>query len=130
MHKNPRTGTKSLHSPVWASRGKRIAPVEVDGLTEDESRRFLDRLEAHCLSPEFRYDHVHHPGDVTIWSNFATLHVAPPVKQSINDPKDARLMYRMSCKGVPSYELPRTDEQSWIDANIVPPYRTPPDMLG
>ncbi len=125
VHTNPRTGTKSLHSPVWASRGKRIAPVEVDGLGEDDSRRFLDRLEAHCLRPEFRYDHVHTPGDVTIWSNFATLHVAPPVKQSINDPADARLMYRMSCKGAPSYELPRNDSQRWIDDNIVPPYRTP-----
>ena len=125
VHTNPRTGTKSLHSPVWASRGKRIAPVEVDGLDEEDSRRFLDRLEAHCLRPEFRYDHVHTPGDVTIWSNFATLHVAPPVKQSINDPDDARLMYRISCKGAPSDELPRDDAQSWIDDNIVPPYRSP-----
>lgn len=125
VHTNPRTGTKSLHSPVWASRGKRIAPCEVDGLSEDESRHFLDRLEAHCLRPEFRYDHVHTPGDVTIWSNFSTLHVAPPVKRSINDPADARLMYRMSCKGEPSYDLPRNDSQPWIDENIVPPYRSP-----
>ena len=125
VHTNPRTGTRSLHSPVWASRGERIAPVEVDGLGEDDSRRFLDRLEAHCLRPEFRYDHVHAPGDLTIWSNFATLHVAPPVKRSIDDPDDARLMYRISCKGAPSYELPRSDPQSWIDDNIVPPYRSP-----
>ena len=124
VHVNPRTGTKSLHSPVWASRGKRIAPVEVDGMGEDESRRFLDRLEAHCLRPEFRYDHAHTPGDVTIWSNFSTLHVAPPVKKSISDPADARLMYRMSCKGDPSDTLPRDDSQSWIVDNIVPPYRT------
>ena len=124
VHTNPRTGTKSLHSPIWASRGKRVAPVEVDGMTPDESRHFLDRLEAHCLQPQFRYDHVHSPGDLTIWSNFSTLHVAPPVKKSINDPADARLMYRMSCKGEPSYELPRTDSDTWIDENIVPPYRS------
>lgn len=124
VHTNPRSGTKSLHSPVWASRGKRVAPVEVDGLSPDESREFLDRLETHCLRPEFRYDHVHAPGDLTIWSNFSTLHVAPPVKKSINDPADARLMYRMSCKGDPSFELPRSDAQAWIDANIVPPYRS------
>ena len=65
------------------------------------------------------------PGDVTIWSNFSTLHVAPPVKKSIDDPADARLMYRMSCKGDPSYTLPRDDAPGWIDDNIVPPYRTP-----
>lgn len=125
VHVNPRTGTKSLHSPVWASRGKRIAPVEVEGMNEDESRHFLDRLESHCLRPEFRYDHVHTPGDVTVWSNFSTLHVAPPVKKSINDPADARLMYRMSCKGNPSDTLPRGDSDEWIADNIVPPYRSP-----
>ena len=34
-------------------------------------------------------------------------------------------MYRMSCKGEPSYDLPRNDSQPWIDENIVPPYRSP-----
>ncbi len=90
----------------------------------DASRHFFDRLEAHCLRPEFRYDHPHVPGDVTIWSNFSTLHVAPPNKRVINDPDDARLMYRISCKGDPCYQLPRSDAPAWIDDNIVPPYQT------
>jgi len=81
--------------------------------------------EEHVLQPQFRYDHVHRPGDVTIWSNFSTLHVAPPNKKIINDPADARLMYRISCKGEPSYELPRPDTDAWIANNIVPPYRSP-----
>jgi alpha-ketoglutarate-dependent taurine dioxygenase len=119
---------RSLHSPVWASRGRRVAPVEVDGMGSDESRRFLDRLEEHCLQPEFRYDHVHTPGDVTIWNNFATLHTAPPSKPIVNHPDDARLLYRISCKGDPSYELPRSDTDKWIAANISPPYRTPPQI--
>lgn len=125
VHTNPRNGIKSLHSPVWASRGRRIAPVEVDGMSPDASRAFLDQLECHVLQPEFRYDHPHTPGDVTIWSNFATLHVAPPYKRVVNDPADARLMYRISCKGDPCYALPRLDTDEWIAANIVPPYRTP-----
>jgi taurine dioxygenase len=124
VYVNPRTGRRSLHSPVWASRGARIAPVEVDGLSDDESRHFLDRLEAHCLQPDFRYDHVHRPGDVTIWDNFATLHVAPPFKRIINTPDDARLMYRMSCKGEPSYVLPRSDPDEWLSQHVTPPYRT------
>ncbi|MGH1488314.1 MAG: TauD/TfdA dioxygenase family protein [Acidimicrobiales bacterium] len=125
VYTNPRTGTKSLHSPVWASRGKRVAPAQIEGLNEDESREFLDRLEEHVLQPQFRYDHVHTPGDVTMWSNFATLHDAPPYKSSINTPDDARLMFRVSCKGRPSATLPRNDSDEWIAANLVPPYRTP-----
>ena len=124
VYLNPRNGKKSLHSPVWASRGKRVAPAQVEGMTTDESRHFLDELEEHCLAPEFRYDHPHEPGDVTIWSNFATLHVAPPTKKFVNDPADARLLYRISCKGPVSPELPRPDSDEWIEANITPPYRS------
>jgi alpha-ketoglutarate-dependent taurine dioxygenase len=124
VYVNPRTGRKSLHSPIWASRGKNIAPVQIDGLSEQESREFLDAIESHVLQPQFRYDHVHTPGDVTIWSNFATLHNAPPVKSQICQPEDARLMYRISCKGEPCYELPRQDSDAWLEANITPPYRS------
>lgn len=121
---NPRTGRKALHSPIWASRGKRVAPAAIDGMSTDESREFLDRLEQHCLAPEFRYDHPHMPGDVTIWSNFSTLHVAPPTKRPVNDPADARLLYRISCKGPVSDTLPRPDGDEWIATNITPPYRS------
>jgi len=125
VHVNPRNGRKSLHSPIWASRGKRVAPAQVEGMTSDESRLFLDRLEEHCLSPQYRYDHLHQPGDVTMWSNYATLHVAPPTKKFVNDPADARLMYRISCKGPVSPTLPRADTDEWIQVNITPPYRSP-----
>ena len=124
VYVNPRTGRKSLHSPIWASRGKNIAPVTIDGLSEQESREFLDEIESHVLQPKYRYDHVHQAGDITIWSNFSTLHNAPPAKSVINKPEDARLMYRISCKGEPSYDLPRTDTDEWLNANIVPPYKS------
>lgn len=124
VHVNPRTGRHSLHSPIWASRGKRVAPASIDGCSPDEARWFFDRLEEHCLAAEFRYDHPHTPGDVTIWSNFSTLHVAPPTKRPVNDPADARLLYRISCKGPISESLPRADADDWIDANINPPYRS------
>lgn len=125
VYTNPRTGIQSLHSPVWASRGKNIAPVEIDGWSVEATRQFLDNLEAHVLKPDYRYDHIHHPGDVTLWSNFSTLHNAPPAKRLINRPEDARLMYRISCKGEPSFELPRRDTDQWLDSNILPPYRSP-----
>lgn len=129
VYENPRTGTKSLHSPIWASRGKNIAPVQIDGLTDQETREFLDEIEAHILQPKYRYDHVHQAGDVTLWSNFATVHNAPPAKSTINSADDARLMYRISCKGEPSYQLPRPDTDAWLADNILPPYRTPDELL-
>ena len=106
VYTNPRTQKKSLHSPIWASRGNNIAPAQVEGMIREESRHFLDRFETHILDPKYRYDHAHQPGDVTIWSNFSTVHNAPPAKSVINSPDDARLMYRISCKGSPSHELP------------------------
>lgn len=85
---------------------------------------FSTNWEAHCLQEKYRYDHVHRAGDVTIWSNFSTLHNAPAVMRIINRPEDARLIYRISCKGDPRYELPRDDSDEWIEANLNPPYRS------
>lgn len=129
VHTNPRTQRKSLHSPIWASRGNNIAPAQVEGMTVKESRIFLDELETHILDQKYRYDHVHRPGDVTIWSNFSTVHNAPPAKSIINSPDDARLMYRISCKGSPSLSVPRSDSDDWVNEHISPPYRTPNEAL-
>lgn len=130
VYTNPRTGSKSLHSPVWASRGKNIAPAQIEGLSNDESRAFLDELEKHVLNPKYRYDHQHREGDVTIWSNFSTLHNAPPAKSVVNSIDDARLMYRISCKGEPAFNLPRQDSDDWLKGNIAPPYQTPTEYLA
>lgn len=130
VHTNPRNGVKSLHSPVWASRGKSIAPAQVEGLSREDSRLFLDDLEKHTLDPKYRYDHVHQEGDVTIWSNLSTLHNAPPAKRVINSTADARLMYRISCKGEPRNELPRRDTAQWLNSNVTPPYRTPAEFFA
>ena len=69
---NPRSGIKSLHSPIWASRPRVRPAIEVEAMSAEASRAFLDRLEAHVLQPEFRYDHPHAPGDVTLWDNYMT----------------------------------------------------------
>ena len=97
---------------------------EIDGLSDQQTRDYLDEIECHVLQRKYRYDHVHQAGDVTIWSNFSTLHNAPPVKSRICRPEDARLMYRVSCKGEPSYHLPRQDTDQWLKDNIDPPYRS------
>lgn len=126
---NSRSGLKSLHSPIWASRPRVRPAIEVDGMSMEESRVFLDRLEAHVLQPQFRYDHLHVPGDVTIWDNYMTLHNTPPLKANISSLDDARLLYRLSCKGDPVPSLPRQDRQDWLDEHIPGGYSTPVDMI-
>lgn len=127
---DPRSGVKSLHSPVWASRPGIRPPIEVDGMTPEESREILDGLEKHVLQPQFRYDHLHSPGDVTIWNNFMSLHTSPPIKIGVDKADDARLLYRLSCKGAPSTVLPRDDDASWIATHITAGYRSPESIVG
>ena len=126
---DPRSGVKSLHSPVWASRPGVRPAVEVDGMTMEESRTFLDRIEAHVLQPQFRYDHPHVPGDVTIWNNYMTLHNSPPIKSNISSVDDARLLYRLSCKGEPALSLPRRDDPTWLAAHVAGSYSTPAEII-
>ena len=126
---NTRSGIKSLHSPVWASRPRVRPPIEVEGLSTEDSREFLDRIEAHVLQPQFRYDHSHLPGDVTLWDNFMTLHNSPPMRIHIDSVADARLLYRVSCKGATTLELPRNDGDDWLAEHITAGYRTPDEVI-
>ena len=127
---DPRSGIKSLHSPVWASRPGVRPPIEVDGMTPEDSRVFLDGLEKHVLQPQFRYDHQHRPGDVSIWNNYMSLHASPPIKTGIDKAEDARLLYRLSCKGAPAPVLPRNDDSSWIATHIPAGYRSSESIVG
>ena len=127
---DPRSGLKSLHSPVWASRPGIRPAIEIDGMDTNASRELLDRLEMHLLQPEFRYDHLHVPGDVTIWNNYMTLHNSPPIKSNINSAEDARLLYRLSCKGTPALALPRNDDPSWLASHVVGSYSTPAEVIS
>lgn len=127
---DPRSGLKSLHSPVWASRPGVRPAIEVDGMTPAESRAFLDRLEKHVLQPQFRYDRLHEPGDVTIWNDLMSIHCSPPIRTGIARLEDARLLYRLSCKGAPSLTMPRHDDPAWIAGNITGGYRSPAAITG
>lgn len=126
---NPCSGLKSMHSPIWASRPRVRPAVEVDGMTMEASRVFLERLEVHVLQPQFRYDHLHVAGDVTVWDNYMTLHNSPPCKSNIQSIDDARLLYRLSCKGEPSLKLPRADPPEWRQEHIAGGYVTPREIL-
>jgi taurine dioxygenase len=46
------------------------------GLPDDESRSLLDELWAHCTRSEFIYRHKWRPGDIVMWDNAQTQHLA------------------------------------------------------
>eukprot|EP00935_MAST-01C_sp_MAST-1C-sp1_P001817 g1817.t1 len=124
---DPRTGRKSLYSPLYGNRilSQGIPPLEVVGMSADESKALMERLETHLLQKRFRYDHTHHAGDVTVWSHFTLVHAAPPIKVEVDALEDARLYYRLSTKGPPSLRLPRADSPDWVARHVPFRYQSP-----
>ena len=61
---------------------------------------------------------------------FATLHAIPPLKHNINDIADARLFYRLSCKGGPCLKLPRNDDPQWLQQHIYAGYTSPDSVIS
>ncbi len=66
---HPETGYKALFVNPGFTR--RIA-----GLTEEESRAILDFLFKHAQQPHFVYRHIWAAGDLVMWDNRATWHLA------------------------------------------------------
>ena len=65
---HPETGRKALYV---SERVRQFA-----GMTEEESRPLLDFLNAHVAQPEFVYRHRWSVGDLVMWDNRCTMHVA------------------------------------------------------
>lgn len=66
---HPETGRKALNvSPAFAR--------FIVGMAEEESRALLDELIAHATSSRFAYVHSWRLGDMIIWDNWRTLHMA------------------------------------------------------
>ena len=66
---HPHTGRKS----VYVNEGQ---TSRILGLPEDEARDLLDELCAHCTRPEFVYRHRWRTGDLLMWDNIPTQHLA------------------------------------------------------
>ena len=128
---NPRSGRRMIYSPVYGSRFvlQNIPPPQIEGMSKAETKAFLDELEAHCLQPRFRYNHLHQEGDLVIWDDYALLHCLPPVKIGITHLEDARLYYRIATKGAPRLTLPRQDTREWLLENLKDTYSTPAEIL-
>ncbi len=86
---DPETGKRALFlNPIYTTR--------FDGLTEEESRPFLEQIYKHATRPDFSMRHKWRRGDVVIWDNRMTLHYAT------NDYAGSRrLLYRTTFRRAP-----------------------------
>jgi taurine dioxygenase len=69
----------------------------LDGLPPDEGDLVLPFLFRHQVKEQFTYRHRWAPGDLLIWDNRATMHIA------LNDFEGHRLMYRVSVVGTAAH---------------------------
>jgi taurine dioxygenase len=66
---HPYTGRKSL----YVTAGECIG---IDGMPEDEGVDLIAELDAHCVRPEFLYRHKWQVGDLLMWDNATSMHLA------------------------------------------------------
>jgi taurine dioxygenase len=66
---HPYTGRKSL----YVTAGECIG---IGGMPDDEAIDLIAELDVHCVRPEFLYRHQWQVGDLLIWDNAASMHLA------------------------------------------------------
>lgn len=88
---HPETGRRALYVSVAVT-------TDIVGMSEEESAAILEFLFAHQTRIEFTYRHAWRRGDIVMWDNRCTLHMAVPD----NDHLQARVMHRTTLTGTPS----------------------------
>ena len=73
VHKVVRTHPITGRRSIYVNEGQ---TSRILGLPEDESHDLLRELCAHCTRPEFVYRHRWQAGDLLIWDNIPTQHIA------------------------------------------------------
>jgi taurine dioxygenase len=87
VHRHPETGRGVLDiSPAFAQR--------IVGLSEEESEALLRELGDFATQPRFRYLHAWQVGDLVVWDNWRTMHVATGHKR-----RHRRVMHRTQLRG-------------------------------
>jgi taurine dioxygenase len=66
---HPYTGRKSL----YVTAGECIG---IEGMPDDEGVDLIAELDAHCVRPEFLYRHKWQVGDLLMWDNATSMHLA------------------------------------------------------
>ncbi|MFG2795508.1 TauD/TfdA dioxygenase family protein [Streptomyces pseudovenezuelae] len=88
----PESGLRALFvNPAFTS--------HINELSPPESRRILDLVFAHMTRPEFSVRHRWEAGDVAVWDNRATVHIAPEDHEHLGE---VRTMYRVFVAGSPA----------------------------
>ncbi len=66
---HPFTGRKSL----FVTKGECVG---IEGVPEDEALAIIDELHNHCIKPDFLYQHEWAVGDLLMWDNATSMHLA------------------------------------------------------
>ena len=66
---HPYTGRQSLYVTAGECAG-------IQGMPEDEATGLIAELDAHCVRPEFLYRHKWQVGDLLMWDNATSMHLA------------------------------------------------------
>ena len=66
---HPFTGRKSL----YVTAGECIG---IEGMPQDEGAALIEELHEHCIRPEFQYRHEWQIGDLLMWDNATSMHIA------------------------------------------------------
>jgi taurine dioxygenase len=90
---HPVTGHKALYAVAGT-------PFAIKGMPDAEAEALLRTLKQHALQPRFTYKYKYSVGDIAIWDTLSTLHSATPIAPATG-PRDSRLLWRISCKGLP-----------------------------
>lgn len=85
---HPGSGRKALYLNEMLTR-------EIWGMTREESRRMVRFLCDHAVRAENTYRHIWRVGDLILWDNRCTIHLAP----ADYDPDELRDMVRTTLKG-------------------------------
>jgi taurine dioxygenase len=85
---HPATGRKAL----YVTEGECIG---IQGMPEEDARPLISELHAHCIRPEFQHRHKWQVGDLLMWDNATSMHLAICDYQL----PERRLMYRTTVIG-------------------------------
>jgi taurine dioxygenase len=69
--------------------------IGIEGMPEEDARPLISELHAHCIKPEFQYRHKWQVGDLLMWDNATSMHLAICDYQL----PERRLMYRTTVTG-------------------------------
>src|SRR3546814_183188 len=73
LHKVVRTHPVTGRKCIYVNEGQTARILD---MPEDESRALLQELWAHCTRAEFQYRHRWRVGDLVMWDNIPTQHLA------------------------------------------------------